>query len=118
MNTTANRLRLLREAKQMTQKEVAECLRITRAAYNKYESGASRPVRKLKKLSKLFNVSTDYIMGQNETPLEKRMSNVDCQANAQVSKYLKLSRQSKKIVDITLNAVYDHEKRNHKEKQM
>ena len=111
MNTTANRLRLLREAKQMSQKEVAEFLGITRAAYNKYESGASRPVRKLEELSKLFNVSTDYIMGQDETPLEKSMSKVDRQANTQVSRYLKLSRKGQKIVDITLNAVYEMEKK-------
>lgn len=110
MTITANRLRLLREEKQMSQKDVAACLGITRAAYNKYERGVSKPVRKLNELSKLFNVSVDYIMGKDESPVERHIARASHRANAQVSKYLKLSRQGQIIVDITLNAVYEMEK--------
>ena len=64
---TGQRLKALREAKGLSQEEVAKALGIGRVTYLKYESGESRPVRKLKELSAFFNVSTDYILG-NDTP--------------------------------------------------
>lgn len=63
MNITAERLRELREKKGLSQSEVAKFLGISRPAYVKYETGNSRPVRKLKELCALFNVSSDYILG-------------------------------------------------------
>lgn len=66
MNVTAKRLRNLREAKKMSQNDVAKILGISRTAYVKYETGESRPVRKLNELSTLFNVSTDYILGNED----------------------------------------------------
>ena len=45
MNITALRLRSLREKKGLSQRDVAQMIGITRAAYNKYECGVSRPVR-------------------------------------------------------------------------
>ena len=47
MNLTAQRLRALRKREGLSQTEVARILGITRTAYNKYESGASAPLRKL-----------------------------------------------------------------------
>ena len=67
MSITANRLRALREERQMSQNDVAKILGISRTAYVKYETGESRPVRKLNELSKLFGVSTDYILGNEDT---------------------------------------------------
>ena len=66
MNVTAKRLRNLREAKKMSHNDVAKILGISRTAYVKYETGESRPVRKLNELSTLFNVSTDYILGNED----------------------------------------------------
>lgn len=75
MNLTGKRLRELREAKGLSQNEVAKLLGISRTAYVKYETGESRPVRKIKELSQLFNVSTDYILANNEpaTPHAEKM---------------------------------------------
>lgn len=50
----------------MSQNDVAKILGISRTAYVKYETGESRPVRKLNELSTLFNVSTDYILGNED----------------------------------------------------
>ena len=63
MSVIAERLRKLREQCQLSQGEVAEKIGISRTAYVKYETGDTSPVRRLNELSKLFGVSTDYIMG-------------------------------------------------------
>ena len=41
---------------------MADILGITRTAYNKYENGAIQPTLNVKKLSRFFNVSTDYLL--------------------------------------------------------
>ena len=111
MNIIAYRLRALREAKGLSQRNVAKHLGITRTAYNKYENGASKPVRKLEELSKLFGVSVDYILGKDETDFESNVVKTDPQVQSQVQKYLGLSAEGKDIVDITLDAVYERERK-------
>lgn len=105
MNVTGQRLRLLREERKWSQEAVAEKLGISRTAYNKYESGVIRPVRKLTELAALFGVSSDYILGcddeQTDVPALQR----------QMKKYMELSDNGRRIVDLTLDAVYDHEER-------
>lgn len=68
MNITAERLRSLREKKGLSQSQVADIIGVTRTAYIHYETGRYKPVRKLKELCKLFDVSSDYILG---TDIEK-----------------------------------------------
>lgn len=65
MNITAERLRSLREKKGLSQSQVADIIGVTRTAYIHYETGRYRPVRKLKELCKLFDVSSDYILGND-----------------------------------------------------
>jgi transcriptional regulator with XRE-family HTH domain len=65
---TGDRLRALRLEHELSQEEVAKKIGISRPAYVNYENGKSRPVRKLKELSDLFNVTTDYIMGLSDNP--------------------------------------------------
>lgn len=69
MNITGKRLRKLRELKGLSQNDLSKILGISRTAYVKYETGESRPVRKINELSKFFNVSTDYILGNSDYPL-------------------------------------------------
>ena len=104
MNITGDRLRKLRSEKGISQEEVAKYIGISRTGYNRYESGDIKPVRKLKELSKLFGVSTDYILGQSEDVASAAPRNDEF-----YQKYIALSTQGKNIVDITLNAVYDKE---------
>jgi transcriptional regulator with XRE-family HTH domain len=110
MDVVAYRLRELRIKKGLSQREVAEMLGITRAAYNKYECGASKPIRRLDDLSVIFGVSTDYILGKDTTDFENEINNVNPRTHAQVKKYINLTDDGKEIVDITLNAVYEREK--------
>lgn len=104
MSITGDRLRKLRSEKGISQEEVAKYIGISRTGYNRYESGDIKPVRKLKELSNLFGVSTDYILGQSEDVVSSAPRNDDF-----YQKYIALSTQGKNIVDITLNAVYEKE---------
>lgn len=60
---TGKRLRDLREARGLSQEEVAKAIGVGRVTYLKYENGENRPIRKLKELSAFFNVSIDYLLG-------------------------------------------------------
>lgn len=109
MNITGQRLRLLREERQWSQEAVARQIGISRTAYNKYESGSIRPVRKLKELAALFGVSADYILGGSDA--ESSGHDDGPMVHRQVKKYMELSDNGRKIVDLTLDAVYAHEER-------
>ena len=108
MSITGERLRALREKKGMSQEAVADFLGISRTAYNKYESGVIKPVRKLEGLSRLFGVSADYILGQESEPV-LLFGETEPRVEQQIKKYIGLSRGGRDIVDITLDAVYQRE---------
>ena len=58
-----NNLKICRENKNMTAKEVSEKIGVTKQAVN-MEAGKSNPsVDTLMKLAELYNVSTDYLLG-------------------------------------------------------
>lgn len=65
---TAEILKSLREQHGLSQQEVADKLKIDRTTYVKYESGSSKPVRKLSELAALFGVTTDYLLGNYVDP--------------------------------------------------
>ena len=64
----ADILKTLRESKGMTQTEVAKKLKITRSSVNAWEMGISVPsTQYIIELSRLFDVSSDYILGISKT---------------------------------------------------
>lgn len=81
---TGKRLRNLREERGLSQEEVAKAIGVGRVTYLKYENGENRPVRKLKELSAFFNVSIDYLLG-NEDSHTHRM---DARTRRQLEKVL------------------------------
>ena len=64
-----NRIRDLREDHDMTQQQVADKIGITQRKYSYIETG-NQPLTDeiLVALSKLYNVSIDYILKQTENP--------------------------------------------------
>lgn len=59
-----DRLKDLRIQKNLTQQELADLLKITRVTYRNYETGTNEPkFRTLLELGKIFNVTTDYLLG-------------------------------------------------------
>ena len=63
------RIRDLREDREMKQSEVAEILGIDQRTYSRYETGANKmPIEYLKKLCILYKTSADYIIGLTNEP--------------------------------------------------
>ena len=59
-----NRIRELREDRDLTQKEVGVILNMSQTGYNQYEIGKNDiPTRVLIKLADFYNTSVDYLLG-------------------------------------------------------
>ena len=60
-----NRLREIREDRDLTQKELASILKISQQQYNKYELGInSIPIEKLNILANYYGTSIDYLINR------------------------------------------------------
>ena len=60
----ADKIKFLREGKNMTQTELAKILGITRSSVNAWEMGISVPsTQYIVELAGLFEVSTDFLLG-------------------------------------------------------
>ena len=58
------RIRALREDKDLNQSEISKMLNISQSTYSRYENGnLDVPTEILISLSKYYNVSVDYILG-------------------------------------------------------
>ena len=63
-----NYIQIIREYNDYTQQQIAEKLGTSQTMYARYERGASElPIRHLIALSKLYGVSTDYILGLSKS---------------------------------------------------
>lgn len=59
-----NRIRDLREDKDLTQKQIGKILNMSQTGYNQYEIGKNDiPTRILIELAIFYNTSIDYILG-------------------------------------------------------
>lgn len=77
INKFAIRLKNLREHNGLKQKELAEKIGVSTSLIGLYETGERNPSRKsLSKLSALFDVSIDYLMGKTDTIFEPKISAV------------------------------------------
>lgn len=66
MSIFGDRLRILRQKKELTQKEVASALGVSSAAYSLWEKGEREPKFEIiEKLCNLFEVTTDFLMGRS-----------------------------------------------------
>lgn len=69
------RIRALREDKDMSQKDIAKLLHISQRAYSHYESGdRAIPAEILCKIAEIHNTSTDYLLNRTniKTPYSKK----------------------------------------------
>lgn len=63
------RIRDLREDRDLNQTKVAKMLGMSQTGYSKYETGENDiPTSILIKLSRFYNVSIDYILGETDNP--------------------------------------------------
>ena len=68
MKTSAEKLKMLRELKGLSQADCAKALGLDRTTYVKYENGGSVR-RNVEKLARFFRVSTDYLLGNTDNPV-------------------------------------------------
>lgn len=64
-------IRLLRDKNGMTQKELAECLHVSKSIVSSWETYRTEPDNaSIVQIAKLFHVTTDYLLigNQNELP--------------------------------------------------
>ena len=61
----------LRKKKQVTQKEVADHIQVSRVTYTQYETGTRFPsLAVIYRLADYFQVSTDFLLGREENPAD------------------------------------------------
>lgn len=69
MKTYLERMRELREDRDLHQKDIAKVLQITQQTYSRYEKGINElPVRHVILLCKFYHVSADYFLGMSDQP--------------------------------------------------
>lgn len=67
MRFLSNRLRDLREDRDLTQGDIADFLHVSRQAYERYENGKRNiPNPTLIELSKFFDTSIDFLLRSNQ----------------------------------------------------
>lgn len=70
------RVKELRHAHGLTQVELAQRLSITQTAVSQWEKGRTMPdISQLTQMSKIFDVSINYILGETDDPASPRLSN-------------------------------------------
>ena len=74
--TTAEKLVRLRKEKGLSQLQLAEEINVSRQAISRWEVGLAVPSReKLRALSKLYNVSVDYLLSDKTDEAKEKPSN-------------------------------------------
>ena len=78
MSAFAERLRLLREARQITQTRLATLLEIDPRVYNRWERGTSSPqFDTVVKIANILQVSLDELAGRSASITEPKIHNVE-----------------------------------------
>lgn len=74
MNDIQIRIKELRKQHKLTQKEMANLLKISQQAYQQLETGRTEDMRisTLKKICEILNTSSDYIIGLNHNKAENQ----------------------------------------------
>lgn len=103
-----NNIKSLRKAKNYTQKELADLLDIKQTSISKWELDISLPdTVNLMKLSEIFNVSTDYILGISRFhyPVNVGVDNIFTFEELEIIEdYRKLSSEYQETIKQTLKA--------------
>lgn len=66
-------LKRFREEKHLTQKQIADTIRIRERSYQRYEHGQVKPsIDMVRRIADAYNVSIDYLVGRTDNPEIKR----------------------------------------------
>lgn len=112
--TTGERIEYLRRNSLMKQKDLAEILRKDRAQITKMENGTKFvDTDTLKELAKIFNVSTDYLLGLTETETPNTdiisMSNLTGLTEKAIANLIHLNKYHNGYLLSTINYLLEQE---------
>lgn len=99
------RLKEIREERELTQQQVAKVLNVDRSTYAGYETGKDTiPLRRLNKLSDYYKISIDYLTGLSNKTTFYRVIDLDAKVVGQNLRNLRLSQNLvQKDIFILLN---------------
>ena len=102
-------LKKLRQEKRLTQEELAIKINSSRSNIANYENNNNMPsVEILNRLSEIFDVSVDYLLGKSETI---KLSDEDI---AFIKSIKQLDETNKMIIRNTMEALFDKQEKNEK----
>lgn len=106
-----NKLKELRNEKKCTQLDVANFLNIARTTYSAYEQGANEPdFDTLIKLSKYFNKSIDYLIG-NEIDEKLDLTALTNEQRNTIEIIQKLNQENCKLLNAYANGLMEAQKK-------
>lgn len=108
-----NRLVQLRKEAKLTQHELADKIGMTVSSVSMYEVGAREPSPKvLSRLAKLFDVSTDYLLGISD----ERNSDIQVGLNTDRKEYAQLTDEQRTQIQNVVKAMIKQYKEENNEK--
>lgn len=116
-----NRIKELRKKRGLTQKQLAQKFNVSEQAIAGYEQNARRPnPDMLKDLANFFEVSVDYLLGNDDTSISLSNATEDKELNKKIlqmaqdefdrtlfKKYGDLSEEKKKLVMAVINGIIE-----------
>lgn len=114
---TPERLRFLREKAGYSQQTMADMLNIGRTTYVKYETGDSKPTRKLAEIAAIFNVSVDFILGNELNQNRNIVQTNEIYTKEEreiIKKYRQLDTDGKNLIKVMLNTRLEQLEKNSK----
>lgn len=100
----AEKLRMCRKGLGLSQEQLAEKLCVSRQAITKWESDKGIPnIESLQALAKLFNVSIEYLLEDND------LANNEIKESIDVTEYIK-TKNDKSIFDVIVKQKYSDAK--------
>lgn len=101
-----NRIRQLREEKNMTQVRMSIELEVSQETISSYESGKHYPsVSNLMKLSDLFHASCDYILGLSNIRMPYKKNELKEDEILLLEKYCRLNTRGKELLTAYLEGL-------------
>lgn len=106
-------LKKLRQDKKMTQEELAIKINSSRSNIANYENNNNMPsVEILDRLAKIFDVSTDYMLGK--TNIKNNKLDLTDEDIKFIKSIKKLDNTNKMIIENTMEALLDKQEKNEK----
>ncbi|MBL4932292.1 helix-turn-helix domain-containing protein [Clostridium paridis] len=103
-----NRLKELRLRNNLTQEELGKLLNVQKAAISKYENGVVDLTEEtIKKLTEIFNVTSDYIIGISNDEEKPRKYNNEIDTLAAHFEGKNLTPKKRKLIEKYIDALFE-----------